>query len=264
MFDRSGLRISRYEAQTIMPSHCHEDPSLNLVIEGAFEERIVGTERRYAEGHITFRPADTMHSQRFGCRGVRQIMISPRSDWLAYLEDGQLRLTEAPHARSAAFQQLARRLLAELSDSDAFSGLACEGILLEVVAAFGRHNIGPVGRGTPPAWLQAARDFIRENAFVPLSMQCLASAAGRHEIHVAREFRRFFGSSIGAYQRRLRVEEAARLLQRRGNDISEIAHACGFASHAHLCRLFKAYHGLTPSEYRRRHAARSSTGQGRE
>jgi AraC-like DNA-binding protein len=34
--------------------------------------------------------------------------------------------------------------------------------------------------------------------------------------------------------------------------ISEIAHSCGFASHSHLCREFKAHFGVTPSQFRLR------------
>jgi AraC family transcriptional regulator len=81
-------------------------------------------------------------------------------------------------------------------------------------------------------------------------MAQIARAAGRHEIHVAREFRRFFGCSAGTYMRRLRTEEAERMLLKRSVSISEIALTCGFASHSHLCREFKAHFGVTPSEYR--------------
>ena len=81
-------------------------------------------------------------------------------------------------------------------------------------------------------------------------MARIARAADRHEIHVAREFRRFYGTSVGAYQRRLRVEKAAQMLAAAKLSISEIALDCGFASHSHLCREFKSRYGVTPSRYR--------------
>jgi AraC family transcriptional regulator len=82
-------------------------------------------------------------------------------------------------------------------------------------------------------------------------MQDIARVAGRHEVHVAREFRRFFGVSVGTYLRRLRTERVARLLLGPHLSISEIALECGFSSHSHLCREFKAHYGVTPSRYRR-------------
>ncbi len=51
--------------------------------------------------------------------------------------------------------------------------------------------------------------------------------------------------------RRLPVERVARLLLRPRSSIGEIALECGFSSHAHLCREFKAHYGVTPSRYRR-------------
>jgi AraC family transcriptional regulator len=102
--------------------------------------------------------------------------------------------------------------------------------------------------------LKAAREFIHDHAFSPISVAEIAQAAGRHEIHLAREFRRRFGVSIGAYLRRLRTEEAARLLERPQADITDVALSCGFASHSHLCRVFRAHFGVTPSHYRSRHS----------
>jgi AraC family transcriptional regulator len=81
-------------------------------------------------------------------------------------------------------------------------------------------------------------------------MPQLAHVAGRHEIHIAREFRRFFGVSVGEFARRLRIDQAARLLVRSNASISDIALESGFSSHSHLCREFKARFGVTPSVYR--------------
>jgi AraC family transcriptional regulator len=70
-------------------------------------------------------------------------------------------------------------------------------------------------------------------------------------VHVAREFRRYFGVSIGSYVRRLRAAHVARLLLRPRRGIADIALECGYSSHAHLCRDLKVHFGVTPSEYRR-------------
>src|SRR5262249_33657336 len=154
----------------------------------------------------------------------------------------KLDLDASPYARSADFYALGRKLLDELNSRDNFSVIACEGIVLEIVAAFGRA--GTAERiANPPAWLCAARDFLHDNAFASPTMRQIAKAAGRHEIHLAREFRRYFGVSAGAYLRRVRTERAAHLLRHTSSAITDIALRCGFASHAHLCRVFKAHFG---------------------
>lgn len=250
MLTQTQLRISRYQARTEMSPHQHDEPSMGIVISGVFQERIGHDERTYSRGTASFCPAAITHSQTFGATGVRQIIFKPNSSWLEYLADSKARLDEAPHAHSATFRDLGDKLLGEIRRDDGFSPVACEGIMLEIVAAFGRNGAAVATTSRPPVWLRAAREFMQENACTPLSMAQIAHEAGRHEIHVAREFRRFFGYSVGAYLRRLRIEQAAHLLLKPQLSISEIALSCGFASHSHLCREFKAHFGAAPSDYR--------------
>lgn len=252
MFSETGLRVSRYLPRTQMAPHQHDEVSMNIVVSGNFLECIDRVERAYVRGTASFCPAATMHSQQFGAMSVRQISFRPHASWLDYLADCKTRLDEAPHIYSTTFRHLGDRLLDEIRRDDGFSAIACEGIMLEIVAAFGRARSEVVARAKPPAWLCAAREFIHENAFASLSMIQIAHEAGRHEIHLAREFRRFFGISVGGYLRRLRIEQVEKLILGPQVPIGEIALSCGFASHAHLCRVFKAHFGVTPSDYRTR------------
>jgi AraC family transcriptional regulator len=252
MFAQTGLRISRYQPHTEMAPHQHREASMNIVVAGGFLERIGKDERTYTRGTAAFCPAATTHSQIFGTTGVRQIIFRPDDSWLDYLADCKAKLNEAPHACSTTFRDLGDKLLQELRQDDECSAVACEGIMLEIVAAFGRRKAAAPATPRLPVWLRAAREFMHENAFASLTVAQIAAAAGRHEIHLAREFRRFFGIPVGAYLRRLRTEQAERLLLRPQLSISEIAQSCGFASHSHLCREFKAHFGVTPSEYRSR------------
>jgi AraC family transcriptional regulator len=250
VFSQTELRISRYQARTAMSLHQHDEPSMGIVVSGDFLERIGNDERTYSRGTASFCPAATPHSQIFGAAGVRQIIFKPADTWLEYLTDCKARLDNAPHARSATFRDLGDKLLGEIARDDRFSAVACEGVMLEIIAEFGRSRTAVPAASKPPPWLRAAREFMRENACSPVTMVQIAREAGRHEIHVAREFRRFFGCSVGAYMRRLRIERAAQLLLKPQGSVSEIALGCGFASHSHLCREFKAHFGLTPTEYR--------------
>jgi AraC family transcriptional regulator len=253
MIDRTALRLSRYAPGTAMAPHEHAEPSFNIVVGGCFLERIGGEERRYAAGCVSYCPAGLTHSQQFGRTGARQIICTPRHDWLEYLSDCRVDLGRSPYVGATVFRSLGERLLQELGSPDDLSGLACEGMLLETIAAFGRSSLEAGGPARAPAWLRAARDFLHENAAAPLRLARIAQAAGRHEVHLAREFRRFFGASIGEYLRRLRCERAAQLLAqpRRTLTITEVALRCGFSSHAHLCREFRRSFGVTPSQYRR-------------
>lgn len=252
MFAQTDLRISRYPPHTEMAPHQHDQASMNIVVSGNFLERIGKAERTYTRGTAAFCPAAVPHSQKFGASGVRQIIFRPDDSWLDYLADCKSRLNEAPHTCSATFRDLGDKLTQELRQEDGFSTVAREGIMLEIIAAFGRNAAAPKANASPPPWLCAAQEFMHENAFASLTMAQIAREAGRHEIHLAREFRRFFGIPVAAYLRRLRIEHAERLLLKPQIPIGEIAQSCGFASHSHLCREFRSHFGMAPSEYRAR------------
>ncbi|MGA2952606.1 MAG: helix-turn-helix domain-containing protein [Caulobacteraceae bacterium] len=245
------LHLRDYPAATTMDRHEHRAATLTIVVQGGFVERLGRAERDYARGHAAFLPAGRAHAQAFGAVGTRQVTFEPQAEWIDYLADSRIALSEAPYANAPVYRHLGDRLLKELQAPDSFSRLACEGLMLEVVAAFGRRGWSEPAMAKPPAWLCTARDFIHANALEPLSLGQIARVAGRHEIHLARQFRRYFGASVSAYQRRLRIDHAAGLLRDTPLSLSEIALDCGFSSHAHLCREFKAQMGLTPSEYRR-------------
>lgn len=250
MLAENNLRLRNYTPQSAMRPHIHRDATLSLVVSGDYVERVGRSERGYAAGYVAFCPAGVPHAQEFGEAGARQIILEPQQEWLAWLA-GRTDLNRAPYTSSGELRQLGSRLLHELANEDEFSGLAREGIVLEVLAAFARTADSRAAK--PPAWLAAARDFVHAQAYSPLSMVQIARAVGRHEIHLSREFRRYYRTSVGTYLRRLRAEEAARLLAQSREDITGIALRCGFASHSHLCRVFRTQYGLTPSEYRARH-----------
>jgi AraC family transcriptional regulator len=247
---QTELQIRHYPAGTVMGPHAHEVDCLSLLVRGAFIERIGAGERAYTRGQIAYLPVGVVHSQTFGTAGAKQIIIRPHPDWLEYLSDCKTPLADAPHANAPIFRELGDRLLRELTSDDRLAAIACEGILLELVAAFARRAESGKSAGKPPSWLSAVRDYLLQHACAPLCMPQLARVAGRHEIHIAREFRRFFGVSAGEFARRLRIDQAARLLVRSNASISDIALESGFSSHSHLCREFKARFGVTPSAYR--------------
>jgi AraC-like DNA-binding protein len=68
------------------------------------------------------------------------------------------------------------------------------------------------------------------------------------------------GETVSQYIRRIRLEECARLLSsapRGARTISDIAFDYGFASCTNFGKVFREQYGVTPTEYRRQHAAAS-------
>jgi AraC family transcriptional regulator len=92
--------------------------------------------------------------------------------------------------------------------------------------------------------------YIREHLDEPLSRDVLAEVAGFSIPHFHRVFTAQTGESAASYIRRMRLERAARKLRMGAVDITEVALAAGYYTHAAFGKAFKAQFGLSPSEFR--------------
>jgi AraC family transcriptional regulator len=92
--------------------------------------------------------------------------------------------------------------------------------------------------------------YIRQHIHEPLDRERLAAVAGFSIPHFHRVFTAHVGESAISYVRRMRLERAARKLRMGAVDITEVALAAGYDSHAAFSKAFKQQFGLSPSEFR--------------
>lgn len=242
------LRLTDYAPNSAMAAHHHDEPSIIVVMSGSYAELIDGVGHTYSAGETLWYPAGATHSQRFGRNGARKVVLTPDAQSLEYLRENGFALSTPSSLRSPRVVDLACRIATEMNCRDPHTNLAREGMSLELVALVARGS-SYADSHRAPRWLRLARDMLVDSGDARLSVHQVAAEVGRHPVHLAREFRRCFGSSIGEYRRQLQLIRAQSMLGGRLG-LSEIALSCGFASHSHFCRVFKAAYGMTPSAYR--------------
>ena len=98
--------------------------------------------------------------------------------------------------------------------------------------------------------INTVRRFIREHIDEPLDREVLAAVAGFSIPHFHRIFTAYLGENIASYVRRMRLERAGRKLRMGAVDISEVALAAGYDTHAAFGKAFKQQFGFSPSEFR--------------
>lgn len=86
----------------------------------------------------------------------------------------------------------------------------------------------------------------RENITLPL----LAKKVHVVPNYLSRVFNQDMGMSIPVYLNRVRIENAARLLQDDGLRIADVAYQMGFSDPHHFTRIFKKQYRMTPTDYR--------------
>jgi AraC family transcriptional regulator len=92
--------------------------------------------------------------------------------------------------------------------------------------------------------------YILDNISQPLNREVLAAVAGFSVPHFHRIFTAQKGENIAAYVRRIRLERAGWKLRVGAVDITEVALAAGYESHAAFSKAFKQQFGFSPSEFR--------------
>jgi AraC-like DNA-binding protein len=89
------------------------------------------------------------------------------------------------------------------------------------------------------------RDMLHAHVENGVSLAELAQATCLSEFHLMRCFKQVFGVSISQYLVRLRMEEAARLLDAGRLAVTEIARRCGYADLSAFGRAFRRHWGCS-------------------
>jgi AraC family transcriptional regulator len=101
-----------------------------------------------------------------------------------------------------------------------------------------------------PECIAEVMQYIRVHINEPLNRERLAAVAGFSVPHFHRVFTAHVGESAASYVRRLRLERAGRKLRMGAVDITEVALAAGYDTHAAFSKAFKQQFGLSPREFR--------------
>ncbi|HWL52311.1 MAG TPA: AraC family transcriptional regulator [Chthoniobacteraceae bacterium] len=97
--------------------------------------------------------------------------------------------------------------------------------------------------------VESGAHYFRENLRDPLSIAQLAAYHSLSPAHFSSLFRLYHGISPRAFLHQARLAKAGELLALGELTVKEIARETGFVDAAHLCKAFKAAHGVTPGAW---------------
>ena len=231
-----------YSAGAALALHEHETAYVSFLLAGAYVEVSRLEERNCSSGTVIWHPKNEAHADRFHSAGGHMLDLEIDPAWL---DDAAQELKPVSRARmfcGGLPYSLGLRMYRDLSGhSHGVQDIATE--------LLGFFFTGPL-ESHPPGWFNRALRICDEIEDQRLSLASLALAVGVHPVHVARSFRRFLGYTFGDHLAKIRIRKAFELLLNSRRPIVDVAYACGFADHAHLCRAFKQSTGLTPSAFR--------------
>ncbi|MCE0494988.1 helix-turn-helix transcriptional regulator [Vibrio salinus] len=98
--------------------------------------------------------------------------------------------------------------------------------------------------------VEALSQYIDKNYSKDISLSDLSNHVYCSERTVNRIFKKHFGETFSQRLKKIRLSHAANLLETSSLNVSHICHCVGYNNISNFNRLFKAYKGLTPVEYR--------------
>ena len=112
-------------------------------------------------------------------------------------------------------------------------------------------KIKPIALDSPDEKLMGRiLNVINANISVPdLNTDMIAREVGISRVHLHRKMKELTNQTPHTFIRNTRLQQAARLLQKSGQNITEVMYACGFTNSASFSTMFKNLYGMSPRDY---------------
>lgn len=244
-----SLSETSYAPRARVARHSHESAYICLVRQGSYTENYRKRARTCGPLTLAFHPPDETHSESFNDSRALSFNIEVGKGWVDRVGPYSRVLETPVEFQGGEVVWLAMRLYKEFCLMDELSGLAIEGLALEMIAEASRSGAG-TSTGKAPRWLEQALEILHDQFSEPLSVSGIARSVGVHPVYLSTVFRRNYRCTVVDYLRRLRVEHACREIVKPDAQLAEVALASGFAHQSHFARIFKRITGLTPGQYR--------------
>jgi AraC family transcriptional regulator len=253
-------RHSHYGAGASLQRHYHENAWVVFTISGSFALTLRSGQSVLTPRSLLYVPAGEAHANVFGSQGAGVFIAAVDPKWFGNRLGIASSEAEIPRiAPGGLLEGLALKLYREFRSPDALSDLIVEGAFLEMMGSWFREKL--YTERSAPLWLHGVKALLHDSFRSPISLNQVGGVAGVHPSHMAREFHRVYGTTIGEYIRKLRVEFVAQQLLQPGKSapsLIDLALLAGFSSQAHMAAVFKRVMGMTPGEYRKAHGLHQS------
>lgn len=223
--------------------HCHENMHIAFVMQNAQSEisnKVYSVDRT---GSVLFYHSGEMHKYTTFDPVSRSINIEiPHSFLKRYsLTDADIKrnIEEKANAKSLILNMHKELLMNSPETSNNIKSL-----VLELISSSERHE-------ATPNWIFELKNILHDYWRESLDLETLGKTLSVHPVTISKNFKKYFGCTLGEYRRKIRIEKSIALIKENKMTLSEIAHYCCFADQSHFTRNFKEYSGYLPSEFQK-------------
>lgn len=251
----ASVHISRATLSAVRPKelHTHDFHELFWVQNGRLRHHLPNRMDVLSEGDLVLMHPGQTHALQGKGEAAMVVALCLHPDVMAGLAKRHKGLIETgsdePQTMHRDMRQLAALNQAVLQlENSPMDRLAAEAFLLPLLSGLRAPRLP----ADAPGWLSRVVAEAQSAEVFRDGAAGLVRVAGRAHPHVSRTMRAVLGQSPSEYVNRVRMDYAARQLTSDTEAIKQIAADCGIPNMAHFHKLFRAHHGLTPLQYRRK------------
>ncbi len=248
------------DTYTIKRTNGMKDWLITYTLSGEGYMMIQGKERRILAGDIAIIKGGTPHQY-----GTRQGQTW-NFVWVHFIPSAQkiswMQLPESPtgfifHAIDNTYLQrriyrIFKRIIYDNRQESPHSNELCLNALNELLLLISKDIKKPVD-----ARVAEVLHILTERMTEPIQIEALASLIGISSSRLSHVFKSETGQSIIETLIRMRLRQAALLLQHSTRNATEIALDVGFQNYNHFANQFKIYYDMNPRQYRKAYMLRS-------
>lgn len=246
--------------------HWHRECEYNLVICGAVDFYLDGTQVSLEEGDCLFINSGILHTarQRAGAEDARVLVVAFQAELFTkgYAGSAFLKYFEGKadgfqwDVRSEEGKRVADMLreLAGLDRTEYGYELRCLSLLGGIwyhTAAYMARELSEGRTKSHNGGVKKILSYIHEHFQERVTVEDLIGAANISRSETFRCFKQYAGISPMAYLNDYRLAKAADLLAGTEQNVTEICFACGFADTSYFIKLFREKYGVPPLRYRK-------------
>lgn len=221
--------------------HCHDQAQLTFQLVGMLEETISRRDYAALGSAIGFKHAGSPHKDRWGAAGAMLLTLSMPQELADRLLGAQEPGWTPNSLPPATVQTIGLLLAAQPADFH-------DEMVIDLLALATRRE-GFAAPRQAPAWLARVRDAIAGDP-AGCRIEHVAEAAGVHRVYLARQFRRYFGTSPSLFRRSMMTAGLLGHLSGRDLPLSFTAQDAGFYDQSHAARSLRGELGINLSQAR--------------
>jgi AraC-like DNA-binding protein len=169
-----------------------------------------------------------------------------------YTEQGGLFLFHP--ADNSPFLRALSSLFEEQTSKDTFFEQLCHKNLTDIITCCYLESASLQEEKSDSTYekILSVRSYLDEHFAENLNLEILSTQFFISKFHLAREFKKITGVTVGNYLNSRRINEAKRLLRFTKEPIGSIAVSCGVPDVNYFTKVFTKYESMTPSAYRKK------------